>query len=377
MSVLLTDPFLVERCNTASSVDQQYMSRALLLAEGGSGWVNPNPLVGCVIVQHGEVIGEGFHSAYGEDHAEVEALKNAKIKGNDVRGATMYVTLEPCVHTGKTPACAPVVAESGVERVVIGLQDPFDAVNGKGIEMLQYAGIDVEVGVMQDVAEYQNRIFIQWVKKVQPFVTVKVAVSADNMITREIGTTTQISAEESMQYTHALRHRHDAIMVGASTIKTDNPFLTVRYGENPHHPVPVIIDGGLSVTQQDHVFERSVGYICTRDDIDPKKISVFSRGIIVLTFPAVNRKIDLSKVFPMLAIHGFPSVLIEGGSDVLTQVLEQDLAHEWIIVRSSETFNTGQTFVSDPVRFYDEYTLHQSVKSGTDTIERYTRRLAK
>lgn len=326
--------------------DVHFMERALQLAERGVGWVSPNPLVGCVVTRDGQVLGEGWHSRYGGPHAEVVALEDARAHSQDVRGATMYVTLEPCSHYGKTPPCAPVVAASGVSRVVVAVQDPHDVVNGRGLQVLRDAGIAVDVGVCVGEAREQNRIFLHWVRTGLPYVTVKVAVSADDLITAATGTRTAISGPEALRFVHELRHRHDAILVGAGTVLIDNPELSVRGIEHARQPLRVILDADGRV---------------------PKAAAVFHDDHVVV----VRERLPLADVWRTLADRGVSSVLVEGGQQVLTQCLEESAVQEWLLIRSSHVFGRGVPFVSDVAAFHDRWALARTQQVGDDVVEWY------
>lgn len=372
MSVLPIDPFLQQWCAAAATDDERFMCRAVLLAERGVGWVNPNPLVGCVIVREGEVLAGGYHAEYGGPHAEVAALEDALSRGVSIEGATMYVTLEPCAHEGKTPACAPMVAASGVARVVVACVDPFEKVNGAGVQMLKEVGMTVDVGVGEKLAQYQNRAFFHWVRTGRPFVSVKVAISADNMVTAKRGTTTQVSGELSVTYAHSLRQRFDAIMVGAGTVEVDDPRLTVRYGDRPRNPMPVIIDGTLRSSPTARVFEAEQVVVCVGDRVPKERRRLYPRHVVFMEFAAKNDYIDLAEVFAALGKQGVQSVLVEGGPSILTQLLEQELAHEWVLVRSPQTFNNGVPFVQDVQLYKERMRLVSTITtSSVDSIEYY------
>lgn len=329
-----------------NDVHVHFMERALQLAERGAGWVSPNPLVGCVVVRDGVVLGEGWHSRYGGPHAEVVALEDARARGHNVGGATMYVTLEPCSHYGKTPPCAPMVAASGVTRVVVAVQDPHDVVNGRGVQLLRDAGIAVDVGVCEDSARDQNRIFFHWIHTGLPYVTVKVAVSADDFITAVAGTRTAISGPEALRFVHELRHRHDAILVGAGTVLVDNPELSVRGIEHARQPLRVILDADGRV---------------------PKAAAVFRDDHVVV----VRERLPLADVWRALADRGVSSVLVEGGQQVLTQCLEESAVQEWLLIRSSHVFGRGVPFVRDVAIFHDRWVLAHTQQLGGDSVERY------
>src|SRR6267142_6844283 len=207
-------------------LDETFMRRALDLAAAGRGSVEPNPMVGCVIVRDGRVIGDGYHQKYGEPHAEREALAAAR---ESPRGATVYVNLEPCCHANKkTPPCVPALIEAGVKRVVVGCVEPNPAVRGRGIEELRRAGIEVEVGMMEAESKQLNAAFFATVLHGRPYVTLKWAQSADGKVAGKLGARKQISNELSMRVVHELRARSDAILVGIGTVLADDPVLLPR-----------------------------------------------------------------------------------------------------------------------------------------------------
>jgi diaminohydroxyphosphoribosylaminopyrimidine deaminase/5-amino-6-(5-phosphoribosylamino)uracil reductase len=214
-----------------------YMQRALDLAKLGLGTVHPNPMVGAVIIKDGRIIGEGFHEVYGGPHAEINALANAT---EDVTGATMYVTLEPCSHTGKTPPCADAIIASGINEVVIAMQDPNPLVSGRGIERMKDAGIHVQTGVLKKQAKELNQRFLHFIQTKRPYVVVKSALSKNNKITSSKGP--WVTGEDSRKEVHEMRRCAKAVMVGIGTVLADDPMLTVRHVETTVQPIRIILD---------------------------------------------------------------------------------------------------------------------------------------
>ncbi|HXG16876.1 MAG TPA: bifunctional diaminohydroxyphosphoribosylaminopyrimidine deaminase/5-amino-6-(5-phosphoribosylamino)uracil reductase RibD, partial [Calidithermus sp.] len=220
--------------------DERFMRRALALAERARGLTSPNPLVGAVVVRDGQVVGEGFHEAAGRPHAEVAALEAA---GDRARGATLYVTLEPCVHQGRTPPCLPRLLASGVARVVVAATDPDPRVDGRGVAALQAAGVSVSVGVLGEEAARQNRAFFTAMRYGRPLVTLKAAATLDGRIADVHGRSRWITGEAARREAHRLRSEHDAIVVGIGTVLSDDPALTVRLGRPwPREPWRVVLD---------------------------------------------------------------------------------------------------------------------------------------
>lgn len=208
--------------------DEEYMQRALELAMRGAGWVNPNPLVGAVVVRDGRIIGEGWHPAFGELHAERQALADCRQRGEATEGATIYVTLEPCCHTGKTPPCTEALIEAGIARVVMGAPDPNPKVDGGGVAQLQAAGIEVVQGVLVEECQEINRAFFHYIETGKPYVILKYAMTLDGKIATRSGKSKWITGEEARKRVHADRQRYAAIMVGVNTVIKDDPLLTCR-----------------------------------------------------------------------------------------------------------------------------------------------------
>lgn len=227
-----------------------HMNRALRLAEKAKGWTLPNPMVGAVLVKEGKRIGEGYHTRYGAAHAEVEALQNAS---TSPQGSTLYVTLEPCCHQGKTPPCTKAILESGITKVVIATLDPSEKVSGKGVQELRSAGIEVEIGLLEDEARQLNRFFFTYHEKKRPFITLKAAISLDGKIAGGPGEQTKLTGMPAQKYLHALRHEHEAILIGAGTAITDDPHLGVRYVEG-RDPLRVILTEDRTLDQNLNIF---------------------------------------------------------------------------------------------------------------------------
>ena len=236
-------------------MDKIYMQRALELAELGAGFVQPNPLVGAVIVRDGRIISEGYHHFYGGPHAEIDAFNNAK---EDVTGATMYVTLEPCSHFGKTPPCSHAIVEKGITRVVVGILDPNPLVAGKGIEYLQKAGIEVECGVLQEEAKRQNEAFLKYITKKEPYVIMKAAMTLDGKIASHTLSSKWVTGEIARDYVHELRHRVSGIMVGVGTVLADDPSLTTRrcHGAGKD-PIRIVVDSFARIPETARMLNQS------------------------------------------------------------------------------------------------------------------------
>ncbi|MBI3192960.1 MAG: bifunctional diaminohydroxyphosphoribosylaminopyrimidine deaminase/5-amino-6-(5-phosphoribosylamino)uracil reductase RibD, partial [Ignavibacteriae bacterium] len=233
--------------------DIKYIKQCLTLARKGAGSVSPNPMVGCVIVKNGKVIGTGYHQKFGEPHAEVHAINSAK---ESVNGATVYVNLEPCNYFGKTPPCTKLLIKSKIKRVVVGMLDPNLKVSGKGINQLQKAGIEVIAGVLEDEAKKLNEAFTKYIQTNRPFVTLKIAQTLDGKIADKNRKSQWITGAASLKYVHQLRVENDAVLVGAGTIKADDSLLTVREVEG-RNPIRIIIDGNFNVSEDARIFHDS------------------------------------------------------------------------------------------------------------------------
>ena len=301
--------------------DRKFMARALELATQGAGHTRPNPLVGAVLVKDGTIIGEGWHKQFGDVHAEVNAFAGCK---EDTAGATLYVTLEPCCHYGKTPPCTDLIIFKDVERVVIAMTDPNPLVAGKGIRALREAGIFVTTGVMEKEAQRLNEIYVKFITRKKPFVLYKAALSLDGKTACHTGDSRWISSETSREETHALRGIYSAIMAGAGTIKADNPLLTART-EGLADPVRIIVDGRLSCSPDANVFQNPGRVIIlTTTEADPQKIKTFEEigAEIICADSDEAGEVDLEAAMTGLAVKGIDSILLEGGSETAAAAFE-------------------------------------------------------
>lgn len=308
--------------------DERYMRLALEIAKTGIGQTSPNPAVGAVIVKNGEIVGFGAHLKAGEPHAEVHAIRMA---GDKAKDATVYVTLEPCSHFGKTPPCADLLVETGVERVVIATTDPNPLVAGKGIEKLKQAGIDVTVGVLKEEADELNRVFFHYITTKTPFVTMKFAASLDGKIATKTGESKWITSEEARQDVHRYRARHDAILVGVDTVIADNPSLTVRLSEKRKNPIRLILDTHLRTPLDAKVIQdgEAETWIIVGNDVPNERIALYARPHVrIVSMPAPT--IDIRELLSMLAAHKITSVFVEGGAKVHDSFIRANAVQEII-----------------------------------------------
>lgn len=297
-----------------------YMKKALSLAKIAAGYTSPNPAVGCVIVKDGRIIGTGYHRKAGTPHAEVWALREA---GDQAEGSTVYVTLEPCAHYGRTPPCAKALAEKKVAKVVIAMLDPNPLVAGKGAAILRKAGIKVEIGLLSREAAQLNEAFIKWMMVKQPFIVAKLAQSLDGRIASRTGKSQWITNNWARRYGHYLRSVYDGILVGINTILLDNPMLTCRIDregqEAPHQPVRIVLDsqGRIPLTAR-VVMDQTTSTIVVTTEQCPseKKTALEKAGVQVLIVPQREGHVDLPSALEALGQAGIQSLLIEGGSAV-------------------------------------------------------------
>lgn len=311
--------------------DRDYMELALKLAKTAKGKTNPNPMVGAVIVKDGMIVGTGIHRKAGEAHAEVHAFQMA---GEHAKGATLYVTLEPCSHYGKTPPCANLVKDSGVRRVVVATLDPNPLVSGKGVQIIREAGIEVEVGLLEKEACKLNERFIHNMLTKRPFVTLKYAMTLDGKIATHSGHSKWISGEESRLSVHRLRNEVDAILVGIGTVLKDNPLLTTRLPDQQgKNPIRVILDSRLQIPMDANVLnDEAKTIIATTTDANPKKIAELEKRNITFIYCSKDQNgICLEEMLEQLYKHGITDVLVEGGGEVNASFVRAGLVNKYVI----------------------------------------------
>jgi diaminohydroxyphosphoribosylaminopyrimidine deaminase/5-amino-6-(5-phosphoribosylamino)uracil reductase len=300
---------------------EYYMHLAMLEGEKGRGMTSPNPGVGAVIVQRGTLVGQGYTQPAGQAHAEIQALKQA---GAQARGATLYVTLEPCSHYGRTPPCTDQIIKAGIKKVVFGVQDPNPLVNGQGMFLLQKAGIEVIKGVLADQIRRQLEIFLKYITKNRPFVCIKTAASLDGKITLKTNQRWHLSGEEAQAFTHELRRTYDAIMVGTNTVLIDNPQLTCLRGKSPWR---VILDRELKIPLTAKVFDQQAQTIVVTAKNNLRKEAILMKaGIEILKIKTdYLGKLNLKSLLEKLATKKISSVLVEGGSTLNAALLRSKL----------------------------------------------------
>lgn len=305
------------------------MGRALELAKKGIGKVNPNPLVGAVIVKDNEIIGEGYHECYGEAHAERNAVTNA-IKS--VEGSTIYVTLEPCAHYGKTPPCVDLIIEKKFKKVVIGMLDPNELVAGKSVEKLKKHGIEVVVGVKEEECKVMNEIFIKYITTKIPFVILKSGTSLDGKIATYSGESKWITSKESREDSQNLRNRLHSIMVGINTVIEDDPELTCRIN-NEKNLIRIIVDTNLRIPIDSKVIknkDKNTIIATTLKADENKKQTLRELGIKVIEVREKDNRVNLKELVKMLGQEGIDSILIEGGGTLNFSALEENIVDKVI-----------------------------------------------
>ena len=321
---------LKEILNMVRQEDIEYMRRAMELAERGVGFTNPNPMVGAVIVKGGKVIGEGWHERCGEWHAERNAFKNCTVPAE---GATMYVTLEPCCHYGKTPPCTEAIIEHGIARVVVGMEDPNPLVAGKGIALLREAGIEVVCGVEEEALREQNRVFLKYISTRLPWVAMKTAMTLDGKIATRTGDSKWITGAEARAYVHELRHRFMAIVVGIGTAVADDPLLNCRIeGRGVRQPIRVVVDSNARLSLDSQLVKTAGEYrtIVAHTRFAPEESvkALREAGVEMLLCKEKEGLVDVRNLLELLGQSGIDSILLEGGGSLNYTFLAEGLADE-------------------------------------------------
>lgn len=308
--------------------DVTYMNLALQLASATVGQTSPNPMVGSVVVNNGEIVGVGTHLKAGTGHAEVHALNMA---GEKAKGGTIYVTLEPCSHFGKTPPCADLIIARGINRVVIATLDPNPLVAGRGVAKLRDANIEVVTGILKVEAEELNKVFFHYITKKLPYVTMKSATSLDGKIATSTGESKWITGVEAREDVHQLRHRHDAILVGIGTVLADNPSLTTRLETGGKNPIRIILDTRLQIQTNCKVVTDQLAetWIITTNQANVSKLQQL-KELGVKVFRLEEDTIEISTMLQLLGKNGITSVFVEGGGMVNDSFLRSKLINEVI-----------------------------------------------
>lgn len=291
------------------NIDERYMRIAITLAKRREGLTNPNPVVGAVVVKNKKIVGRGWHERCGLPHAEVNALRSA---GSRAKGATLYVSLEPCDHFGRTPPCTDAIIKSGIKEVVIGMKDPNPVNNGRGIKKLNSHKIKTLAGILEDEAKSINKPYIKFITKKMPYVTVKVAQSLDGKIATRTGASKWITSEPARQYVHELRSKVDAVMVGANTVAKDDPLLLSKI-RGAKQPVRIVVAGSRKIPRSAKVF--------TRLDISP---------VIIARARSKGKGVDLKVLLKKLAQENIMHILVEGGGELIASLVAKRLVDRFL-----------------------------------------------
>lgn len=351
--------------------DEKYMRRAIGIAKKGIGWANPNPLVGAVIVKNDKIIGEGAHLKYGSLHAERNAILSAKDnlekddKIDSIEGSTIYVTLEPCCHYGKTPPCTEAIIDNKIKRVVIGSRDPNPKVSGKGVRILREAGIEVITDFLKEECDALNDIFFHYIKNKRPYVLMKYAMTADGKIATSTGKSKWITSALAREYVQEIRHKYMGIMVGIGTVLADDPLLNCRAKNisNPRHPIRIICDSNLRIPIDSNIVKTASRYETILVIADKNlnmgevvaediKLSTTEKGEklnflldkkikILNIFDKNNTRIDLNSLMKYLGEEGMDSILLEGGGILNESALESGIVNEIMSFISPKIFGGG------------------------------------
>ena len=353
--------------------DNYYMKMAIRLAGKGIGKTSPNPMVGAVIVKDGKIIGSGYHKRCGDCHAEINAINSVK---GSIRGSTFYITLEPCSHYGRTPPCVDTLIMKGLKRVVLGTPDPNPEVNGKGIKILRSKGIQVDVGILDSECRQLNERYFKFIKTGIPYVTVKYAQTLDGRIATKSGDSQWISSEASRRYVHHLRSVNDCIMVGVGTVATDNPKLTVRHVKG-RNPLRIIVDSKLRIPIKSYVLTDDNSHltiIATTSNAPSGKVTAVKKlGVEVLIMNKDRSgMVNLPNLLKELGKRKITSVLVEGGSEIVTSLLKANLVDKMIIPIAPKIIGKGLEAIGDlninKIKDAIKFSSFKTMKKGDDII---------
>ncbi len=341
---------------------EKYMRLCIDLARKGEGRVEPNPKVGAIIVNNGKIIGRGFHKKFGGPHAEINAIKNCK---TSPRGGTLYVNLEPCCHFGKTPPCTKAIIEAGIKKVVYAMRDPNPRVCNKGSNALRKKRIEVISGYLEKEAKELNGNYIKWITKHIPYVTVKLAMSVNGMIAKKDGTPIHLTGKEWDTFSHELRNRNQAILVGINTVQNDNPKLTCRLKKGKgRNPLRVIVDSTLKTPRRANVVKDKNFLLVTTTHATPKKLSQWKKENIFVS--GRKKEVNLKTLLQHLGKTGISSLLVEGGRKIIESFLSQKLVDEIFLCIASKQVKQGMAW-SEPGKSIKLSSV-QVFKKGQDVV---------
>lgn len=375
--------------NQSEITNANFMLLAINEAKRGEGFTHPNPLVGAVLVKDGIVLATGYHHRYGDLHAERDCLKNAREKGVDTKGATMYVTLEPCCHTGKQPPCTNAIIEAGIARVVIGSRDPNNLVNGKGVEQLKAAGIEVVQDFLKKECDKLNEVFFYYITHKMPYVILKYAMTADGRTATVSGKSKWITGEKARENVHRTRASVAAVMTGIGTVKADDPLLTCRLddGKEHHQPERIVIDTNLEIPEESALVKSAktskvtVIYGFFNPHTSDRREWLFHQGVETASFSLDEKhRINIKEVLEYLASIGIDSILVESGGELAASVLP--FANEVHAYVAPKIFG-GVSDIRVPIRGEGvdspddavQFSLSSVEQFGDDVLLKYKRQL--
>jgi len=349
---------------------EYYIKRCIELAKQGEGKVAPNPLVGAVVLdKNGVVIAEGYHEKYGELHAEANALKNV---GEEAKGGTIYVSLEPCSHWGKTPPCADLIIEKGLKKLVVGMVDPNPVVAGRGIERCKNAGIEVITGVLEDECKKLNEIFIKHITQKKPFVAIKTACTMDGKIATKTGSSKWITSENARNEVQRLRNKYDAILTGSGTVIADNPSMNCRM-EKGRNPVRIVVDSELKTSPDSKIYnnDNTRVIIAVKQDINEEKIKQYPENVeFIKCTPNQDGKVDLKYLINKLYETGITSILVEAGGILNGQLVKSGLVDKIYMFMAPKILgdSEGKSFIEG----FDIKDINDSLGLKFDAIKEYS-----
>ena len=353
--------------------DSYYIKRTFKLARLGKGYVSPNPLVGSILVKNNRIIGKGYHQKFGSSHAEIMAIESAS---EPVKGSTLYCNLEPCCHTNKkTQPCAQRIVEKGILRVVISSLDPNPEVNGKGVELLRQAGIEVDIGILDKENQELNKFFLKYITKQLPYISVKIAQTVDGKIACNTGEQTWITGDESKALVHRWRSEYDATFVGANTVMVDNPQLTVREVSG-RNPLRIVLDGSLNVNQRHNILsdgsQKNTIIITGQNNDESKLNKIRSSGCRIIELPIDNYgRISIKKILRKLAGMNIASILVEGGQQIFSQFIQGDFVDDYRIFISPQVWGKGIPSINNNQKIQSRFKLKKIETYGEDVLLTY------
>lgn len=316
---------------------KKYMDLTIKLAEKGKGLTSPNPMVGCIVVKRGRIVGKGFHKKAGTEHAEVLALNEA---GKKAFNSTLYVNIEPCSHWGRTPPCTEKIVESGVREVIIGMKDPNPLVDG--FRELKFRGLKTKIGILEREAKKLNEIFIHYTKTKRPFVILKIAMSADGKIATSTGDSKYITSKEARAYVHQLRSEVDAVMVGLHTVLRDNPELTPRLFKGKD-PLKIVVDSHLKIPRNCNLMKDPSKLIIATTNKAPKSEMkrLQQKGVNVIIVKSKKGMVDINDLIKQLGKHEITSVMIEGGSQLNSSAIKEGVVNKVLMFTAPKIIGNG------------------------------------